>query len=244
MQECRGGGKLCPRQQHKVPAQLPALPTLLLRAWDHPTPQIWSFPVTIELVKPEGRAAARRSRKLFLLGCFPSWRVRNRAQVEPLGILFAVIPCWPHGIALCSGGNIESKPLFVPVSALRALSLFPKPPEIQDIPHSQRSPSRNHSPHCSSEEDFILHPSWGGKDELLPIPAQQDPASSLLGGLELAKSQQQLQVPIMMAPKLWQCQVDWPQRRVLPATVLGLWNPKCGFGDPKVRVCRPQSWGL
>lgn len=44
--------------------------------------------------------------------------------------------------------------------------------------------------HLSS---FILH---GGKDELFPIPAQQDPANSLLGGLELAESGQQLRVPV------------------------------------------------
>lgn len=81
----------------------------------------------------------------------------------------------------------------------------------------------------------------GGKVELFPIPAQQDPANSFPGGLELAKSRQQLRVPVTMAPKLWQCRLNWPQHRVLLATVLGLWNPKCGFVDPKVGVCRPAD---
>lgn len=42
-------------------------------SWDNPT--FGSFPVRMELVK--------KREKLFLLGCFPSWRVQNPAQAQP-----------------------------------------------------------------------------------------------------------------------------------------------------------------
>lgn len=48
-----------------------------------PLRQIRSFPVGIEVVKAEGRAAAWTRGKLFLLGCFPSRRVKNPAEAHP-----------------------------------------------------------------------------------------------------------------------------------------------------------------
>lgn len=48
-----------------------------------PLRQIRSFPVGIEVVKAEGRAAAWTHGKLFLLGCFPSRRVKNPAEAHP-----------------------------------------------------------------------------------------------------------------------------------------------------------------
>lgn len=96
-----------------------------------------------------GKSGGLDTRKAFPFGMLSLTESQKSSRGSPrLSLTEFRLPRFrrPRGIAPCSGGNVESKPLFVPVPAFRAPSLFLKPPEVQGIPHSQRSPSRNYGP--------------------------------------------------------------------------------------------------
>lgn len=232
--------------------------------------QIWSFPAGIEVVKAEGREESFSFWDAFPHG---ESKIQHRlSQAEPHGILFVTVPSasWNCSVlgrehrvqAVVSSCFSISGTEFVPQTT--GSSGHPTFPEvsIQELQPVIQPAEEDFILHPSSlilhPSSFILHPSSfifhpSSFTELFSIPAQQDPADSLLSGLELAKSRQQLRVPVTTVPKLCRCRVNWPRHsRVLPATGVGLWNPKVsvcrppdlGCGLPSLGMCGPQDLGL